>query len=72
MNIFQEKAKTHLASISQKKKKDLGWSVLNHPPYSPDFLDGLEQTSLNLSFFSERYLLNEYLFSLEEAKRFSY
>jgi [histone H3]-lysine36 N-dimethyltransferase SETMAR len=34
--ILMDNAPPHTASITQQKLKDLGFTVLPHPPYSPD------------------------------------
>lgn len=34
--FHQDNARPHVSSLSLKKIKDLGWELLEHPPYSPD------------------------------------
>lgn len=34
--LLQDNAKPHTAKMTKKKLADLGWELLDHPPYSPD------------------------------------
>lgn len=36
VTFHQDNARPHTSKITSKKIKDLGWEVMEHPPYSPD------------------------------------
>ena len=36
--LLDDNARTHTARVMQKNLLELGWSVLLHPPYSPDLV----------------------------------
>jgi histone-lysine N-methyltransferase SETMAR len=34
--LLQDNARPHTAALTQLKLEQLGWKILQHPPYSPD------------------------------------
>lgn len=35
--LLQDNARPHIAHLTKAKVNQMGWELLNHPPYSPDF-----------------------------------
>ncbi|XP_043258025.1 histone-lysine N-methyltransferase SETMAR-like [Colletes gigas] len=62
--LLHDSARPHTTRVTQKNILELGWSVLPHPPYSPD----LAQTDYQL-FCSLQNFLNGKTFNSEEQVR---
>jgi len=43
--FHQDNARAHTSMMTKKKIQDLGWSILGHPPYSPDLAP--QQTTIS-------------------------
>ena len=60
--FHQDNARTHKSLVTRKKLLELGWEVMTHPPYSPDFAP-----SDYHSFHSLQNNLNGKTFDLNKA-----
>ncbi|PIC33252.1 hypothetical protein B9Z55_013297 [Caenorhabditis nigoni] len=62
--LIHDNARPHTAKITQKKTLELGWEVLQHPPYSPD----LAPSDYHLFRSMQHHLAEKKFKSDEEVK----